>query len=200
MEANSKKTQSGREVPVNEDGAFGKRINEKGACSKRSDETGQATVEAAFLIPTLLLTLLMLIQPAFLLYARMVMEGAAAEGCRVLATESALEQNTEEVEDFIKRRLASVPQQENFHVHEPDCTWTISKSGNESSSEVSIEITNEIKPLPLFDFGLAALGVLNENGNYQLKVSKQLKTKPAWIQASSVAGDPAQWVSRWQDS
>lgn len=167
---------------------------------KRSSETGQATVEAAFLIPTLLLTLLMLIQPAILLYTRMVMEGAAAEGCRVLATESALEQNTEEVEDFIKRRLASIPQQANFHVHEPECTYTITKSGNEGTSEVSVEITSEIKPLPLFDFGLAALGVLNENGNYQLKVSKQLKTKAAWVQASGMAGDPAQWISRWQDS
>ena len=70
---------------------------------------GQATVEAALLIPALLISLLLLIQPGILLYTRMVMEGAAAEGCRVLATASSLEENTETVEGFIKRRLASVP-------------------------------------------------------------------------------------------
>lgn len=71
---------------------------------------GQATVEAALLIPALLISLLLLIQPGILLYTRMVMEGAAAEGCRVLATASSLEENTATVEDFVKRRLASVPQ------------------------------------------------------------------------------------------
>lgn len=84
---------------------------------------GQATVEAALLIPALLISLLLLIQPGILLYTRMVMEGAAAEGCRVLATASSLEENTATVEDFVKRRLASVPQQENFHVHDPSCSW-----------------------------------------------------------------------------
>lgn len=200
MRTSLNKTRIEHEDLISKHEAFKKRIDKTGVHKKRSDETGQATVEAAFLIPTLLLTLLMLIQPAILLYTRMVMEGAAAEGCRVLATESALEQNTETVEDFIKRRLASVPQQESFHVHQPDCTWIISKSGNENASEVSVEISNEIRPLPLFDFGLAALGVLNENGNYQLKVSKQLKTKAAWVQASGMGNDPEQWISRWQDS
>ncbi len=54
-------------------------------CS-RTDEAGQATVEAAFLVPVLFIVLLLLLQPGILLYDRIVMQGAAAQGCRLLAT------------------------------------------------------------------------------------------------------------------
>lgn len=161
---------------------------------------GQATVEAALLIPALLISLLLLIQPGILLYARMVMEGAAAEGCRVLATASSLEENTATVEDFVKRRLASVPQQENFHVHDPACSWQIDLSGNEASEEVTVSISTEVKPLPLFDFGLDALGVLNSNGNYELKVSHHLTTKSTWVRENTISNEPERWIERWNDS
>lgn len=163
-------------------------------------DRGQAVVEAAFLIPALLLSLLLLIQPGILLYTRMVMEGAAAEGCRILATTSDLEQGTNTVEGFIKRRLASIPQQQNFHVHDPACSWVITLSGDETATQVSIQITNEIKPLPLFDFGLEALGVLNDHGNYELTVDKQLITKNAWVQGNTLSNDPEQWIERWNAS
>jgi hypothetical protein len=142
----------------------------------------------------------LLIQPGILLYTRMVMEGASAEGCRILATQSALEENTQATEAYIKRRLAAVPQQENFHVHSPECTWHISLSGNESSSEVSVGISTEVTPLPLFDFGLRALGVLNEKGNYEISVHHQLKTKSTWVQENQLGTNPEQWVNRWNNS
>lgn len=152
------------------------------------------------MIPALLISLLLLIQPGILLYTRMVMEGAAAEGCRVLATASSLEENTETVEGFIKRRLASVPQQENFHVHDPACSWQIDLSGNEASEEVTVSISTEVKPLPLFDFGLDALGVLNSNGNYELKVSHHLTTKSTWVRENTISNEPERWIERWNDS
>lgn len=161
---------------------------------------GQATVEAALLIPAILISLLLLIQPGILLYTRMVMEGAAAEGCRVLATASSLEEDTATVEDFVKRRLASVPQQENFHVHDPVCSWQIDLSGNEASEEVAVSISTEVKPLPLFDFGLDALGVLNSSGNYELKVSHHLTTKSTWVRENAIGNEPEQWIERWNDS
>lgn len=148
----------------------------------------------------LLISLLLLIQPGILLYTRMVMEGAAAEGCRVLATASSLEENTATVEDFVKRRLASVPQQENFHVHDPACSWQIDLSGNEASEEVTVSISTEVKPLPLFDFGLDALGVLNSNGNYELKVSHHLTTKSMWVRENTISNEPERWIERWNDS
>ena len=162
-----------------------------------SEEKGQAIVEAALLIPLLLLSLLLLIQPAILLYTTLVMQGAAAETCRIVATESLMEKNVEAVEGYAKRRLAAVPQQDNFHVHEPSCTWIVTYTGDESTSEVSVEITNEMKPLPLFDFGLEAIGVLNDEGNYQLKVSHHLTTKSAWVQENPLGTDPEQWIERW---
>lgn len=166
----------------------------------RCKEQGQAVVEAAFLIPVLLLALLLLIQPTILLYTTLVMQGAAAETCRIVATESLMEKNVDAIEDFAKRRLAAVPQQDNFHVHEPSCTWVITYTGDESTSEVTVEITNEVKPLPLFDFGLEALGVLNDEGNYQLEVSHHLATKSAWVQQNPLGTDPDQWIERWNAS
>ena len=54
----------------------------------RAQESGQATVEAAFLIPVLLVALLLLMQPGILLYDRLVMNAAASEACRLLATKT----------------------------------------------------------------------------------------------------------------
>ncbi len=48
------------------------------------DERGQATVEAAFAVPVLMVLVLMLVQPGIIRYDRIVMEGAAAAGCRLL--------------------------------------------------------------------------------------------------------------------
>ena len=43
-------------------------------------------MEAALFLPTIMLLLALLLQPAFLLYTRAVMQQAASEGLRVLAT------------------------------------------------------------------------------------------------------------------
>ena len=56
---------------------------------RRTCESGQATVEAAFLLPVLFVGLLLLMQPGILLYDRLVMQAAASEGCRLLATKTA---------------------------------------------------------------------------------------------------------------
>ena len=46
---------------------------------RRTCESGQATVEAAFLLPVLFVGLLLLMQPGILLYDRLVMQAAASE-------------------------------------------------------------------------------------------------------------------------
>ena len=68
---------------------------------------GQATVEAALLIPALLLGLVIAVQPGIVLFDRVVMESAAAEGCRVLETASAADEG--EVVEYVQRRLGAVP-------------------------------------------------------------------------------------------
>ena len=40
---------------------------------KTKNEAGQATIEAAFMIPVLLIAVLLLIQPGIIMYDRMVM-------------------------------------------------------------------------------------------------------------------------------
>ena len=54
-------------------------------------EGGQSTVEAAFLLPVFLLVLGLLLQPAIILYDRCVMQSAAAEACRLVATTSGMD-------------------------------------------------------------------------------------------------------------
>ena len=75
-------------------------------------EKGQGTVEAAVAIPVLFLLLLVLLQPGIVLYDRLVMGNAAAEGCRLLTT--ATSEMTGSCEAFIRHRLAAVPQHECF--------------------------------------------------------------------------------------
>ena len=54
----------------------------------RAGERGQATVEAAFLIPVLFTVLLLSVQPGMVLYDRMVMRAAASDACRLAAVKT----------------------------------------------------------------------------------------------------------------
>lgn len=153
----------------------------------------QATVEGAFLIPVILLMLMLLIQPGILLYDRMVMNAAASEGCRLIATQGA-DALSAACEGYVKRRLGSVPQQENFHVHENGCSWVVEFEGNEGSEGVSVSIQNQVKPLPFFDFGSRALGLVNENGNFEQKVTVSAVSKSPWVAGCKQGINPEAWV------
>lgn len=153
----------------------------------------QATVEGAFLIPVILLMLMLLIQPGILLYDRMVMNAAASEGCRLIATQGA-DAVPAACEGYVKRRLGSVPQQENFHVHEGGCSWVIEFEGNENAEEVGVSIENQVKPLPFFDFGSRALGLVNENGNFEQKVTVSAVSKSPWVAGCKQGINPEVWV------
>ena len=114
------------------------------------DSRGQGTVEAAVAIPVVFLLLLLLLQPGIILYDRLVMGNAAAEGCRLLATANGDMRGS--CEAFIRHRLAAVPQHDCFHVHRGDCSWYIEFEGDEASQVVTVRIGNELRPLPLFVF------------------------------------------------
>ncbi len=163
---------------------------------KRQHYKAQAAVECAFLIPVVLLLLMLLIQPGILLYNYMVMKGAASEGCRLLATRSDVSAGQDVYESSIRRHLGSVPQQENFHVHQAGCSWIITLEGNEQSPQVKVTIENQVKPLPFFDFAASALGLTNEAGNFVQKVEIQREVRSSWVQASEDGTDPYSWVHR----
>lgn len=156
----------------------------------------QATVECAFLIPAMLLLLMLLIQPGILLYNYMVMKGAAAEGCRLLITKTDELAGQDVYEASIRRHLGSIPQQENFHVHNAGCSWEITLEGNEITSEVCVGIKNQVKLLPFFDFAAQSLGLTNESGNFVQSVEIRQAARSTWVQNSEDGTNPKDWVHR----
>lgn len=164
----------------------------------RGNEAGQATVEAAFLLPVVFIALLLLLQPGMLLYDRIVMNAAASEGCRLLATKTAAAGDmAESCEAFVRHRLGAIPPVPCFHVHEGACSWDIRFEGDEASDVVRVTITNEVRPLPLLDAGGALLGMVNGNGNLEVKVVAEQSTQPAWARESGLGDDPAGWIGAW---
>lgn len=163
----------------------------------RCDEQGQGTVEAAFVLPVLMGLVLLLVQPGIISYDRMVMASAASEACRLLVTSTDdFGMAAESSEAFVRHRLSAVPAQDYFHDHSHGCSWEISLSGNEDSSEVSVEITNRMKPLPLVAFGMAAFKALDGNGDIAVSVRASANAQPEWV-AKSVDADASSWAGRW---
>ena len=160
-----------------------------------SDERGQGTVEAAVVTPVLFLLLLLLLQPGIVLYDRLVMGNAAAEGCRLLATADGGMAGS--CEAFIRHRLAAVPQHDSFHVHRGECSWVIELAGDESSETVTVRIVNELRPLPLFDAGATLLGLTNANGNLEIEESVTMRTQPGWVASSELGLAPSTWAGAW---
>lgn len=159
------------------------------------DERGQGTVEAAVAIPVLFLLLLLLLQPGIVLYDRLVMANAAAEGCRLLAT--ATGDMGDSCEAFIRHRLAAVPQHDCFHVHRGSCSWDIELLGDESSQEVTVRIGNELRPLPLLDAGSRLLGLANASGNLEIWESVTMRSQPNWVASSELGLAPSSWIGAW---
>lgn len=154
-------------------------------------EEGQSTVEASFALPVVLVLVLLLVQPGIVLYDRIVMQAAAAEACRLLATSS----DGALAEDFVRRRLSAVPEQDLFHIHGSGCTWRIEMQGGETSAEASVTIRNEVRPVPLIGLGAQLLGCTNSSGNLEIEVRASQSTQPGWAAATGLA--PAGWVNTW---
>jgi Flp pilus assembly protein TadG len=162
-----------------------------------NNKRGQATVEAAFLIPILMLLLLMLCQPIIMLYNRMIMEDAASEACRLLATGTSQgAYSDDKYQGYVKRRLAAIPPIDIFHAHVGSETWDIQLNGNESSATSEVIITNKLKPLPLLGWGTQLLGMCDADGYLTQKVAVSMPTQPNWVWQNSNGG-PADWVHNY---
>ncbi len=156
---------------------------------------GQASVEAAFAIPVIFTLLLLLLQPGIILYDRMVMRQAAVEGCRLLATRSAQTGLSDErCIELIKRQLSAVPPHDLFHIHNAGCSWDIVVSGDESTGEAQVTITNRLRLLPLFDAAGALVGIADASGCISIQVEEQAQTQPSWVGAGSMGLNPGSWV------
>lgn len=157
----------------------------------RDDCSGQATVEAAACLPVAMLLLAVLLQPAFLLYTRSVMQQAASEGARVLATRTGANGTDDEAcRAFVLRRLAAVPEVAAFHVGGED-GWEVTLEGDAGSSEASVGVTGRLRPLPLVGILARMLGEA-DGDEVVLRVSVTEKTRPGWLK-----GGYDDWVSMW---
>ena len=163
---------------------------------KRCNNSGQATVEAAYLLPILFLLILLLCQPMILLYNHMIMSNAAAEGCRLLSTRTqAGVYSDDKYEGYIKRRLAAIPPLAIFHSPMGAKSWEIHMEGDENTSVVTVRIVNKVKPLPLLGWGAEFLGLCDADGYLTQVVEISAPTQPDWVWAHG--GGPAQWTSQW---
>ncbi|MDR1013576.1 MAG: pilus assembly protein [Coriobacteriales bacterium] len=162
-------------------------------CSSR----GQGTVEAAVFIPLMFLLILMLCQPGILLYNRMVMENAAYEGCRLLATKTVQGSYSDErYEEYIRRRLAAIPPVDIFHVRGVTRSWKIEQRGDENAAVVSVRIVNKVRPLPLLGWGAELLGMCDARGYLTQEVEASAPSQPEWAHDAG-AGTPQDWVEQW---
>lgn len=154
-------------------------------------DAGQATLEAAFLLPVLLLGMTMALQPGIILFDRAVMEAAAAEGCRLLETLAA--GSEEEAKAFVMRRLEGVPDAAAFHVGE----WDVRLEGNEGSETVSVRIAHALEPIPLVGVGMKLVGFTDAGGLYRQEVEMTRAAKDSWLMESSHGAQPRDWIERW---
>jgi hypothetical protein len=162
---------------------------------------GQSTVEAAFALPLLMILTLMLIQPAIILYDKIIMQNAANEGIRLLTTSSyyeldgeGLKSQSELNEGYIRRRLSAIPQANIFHVHSSECSYSVQFSGDETSNEVSVVIENQLRPLPLIGMIMNLAGATNDEGYIVITVSASAKTQPDWLTSQDSTLNPKEWT------
>ena len=150
----------------------------------------QATVEAALLLPSFLILLLLALQPVCLLYTRSVMEGAAAETARLMTTGRLGEDDAYIA--FALRRLAAVPDLAIFHAGGP-MAWEIECGrAAESGGRVRVSIEGSVRPLPVIGAFARAFGSEDGDGDVLLRVDVAYGGRPEWLE-----GDYEAWVSAW---
>jgi hypothetical protein len=143
-------------------------------------------VEAAVLLPTLMLLLSMLVQPVCMGYTRMIMAHAAAETLRVMATSP----DEATARNYALRRLRAVPEASLFHAG-ADRDWQI-QVGREDEGRVAVaSIAGHVRPLPFFGILASAFGERDGQG-VVLRVQVRGNVRPAWV-----GGDYGEWQEMW---
>lgn len=161
--------------------------------ARRASDAGQATVEAAFLAPVVLLGILMLVQPAIVLYDRMVMEAAASEACRLMKTLHP--DDAASSQGYIERRLKSIPRVDVFHAGE----WVVDLEGGEGFQDVRVRIEHGLRPLPVIGAAMGFFGLTDGSGLYRQEVCKEMSLHDDWLVNSEFGFDARAWSSRWEE-
>lgn len=154
------------------------------------EEAAQSTLEAALLLPAFLTLLLLSLQPLCVLYTRSIMEVAAGETTRLMATAESTPE--ESCKAFALRRLSAVPDISIFHTG-GSRAWDIEVSGaKEGEGSVTVSITGSVTPLPVLGAFVGALGKANGDGDIEIAVEVAYAARPEWLKGSYES-----WVKRW---
>ena len=156
-----------------------------------SEEEGQASIEAALLLPAMLAMVILLVQPICLLYTHTVMQQAAAEAVRLMATRPDSTQLDFSYRAYVLRRLAAVPDVPIFHVGSSQ-GWDIQLEGSSSSHRASAGIATSVALIPPANLLAAALGEVDAAGNLVLRVEVSAQTRPDWLE-----GGYGDWSQGW---
>ena len=155
--------------------------------NKLNNKLGQASVEAAFLLPILLILFGLLLQPVILLYNKTVMNAAAAEACRAAGT---IEKQAD-LDAFIKRRLGSIPKLSIFH----DGSWNLEYKLN-SEDRNYIAIKHKVQTLPLLGISAGLLAKKVSSNQIEQEVCVYTQIQPTWLSKSEKSLQD--WVNSWK--
>ncbi len=148
-------------------------------------ERGQASIEAALILPAVMLVLALLLEPACMGYTLVVMRSAASETIRLIATQRATD---DAVKAFVLRRLSAVPEVSIFHVG-GEGDWDVQIERGDGVATVSIR--GHASPLPLAGFVASAFADV-DGGGVVLSVEVSEKTRASWVR-----GDYGDWQGIW---
>ena len=151
--------------------------------------SAQATVEAALLLPSFLILLLLMIQPVCLLYTRAVMESAASSAARIMTTSGG--DADEACRAFVLRRLQAVPNVSIFH-EGGSLSWDIEFGHADDGGASRVKIRGTAKPLPILGAFVGAFAAGDAQGNVAIEVEVSYASRPEWLE-----GDYESWISSW---
>lgn len=167
--------------------ASGRRHAVKSPKTRR--QRGQSTIEAAVLLPTLMLIFALLVEPVCLGYTTTVMHVAAAGAARAVATD--YDGSFDDCKAYALRRLKAVPEASIFHVGGED-DWDIQMTRSDAlGSSVHVEITGHARPLPLLGLTARMFGQSDGTG-VVLRAVVDGSFRPGWV-----GGDYAEWQEVW---
>ena len=156
------------------------------AVSKIRDNCGQSSVEAAVVLPVLMLLFALLMQPVCALYTITVMRHAAAQTARLAATTY----DSDVCRSFAIRRLRAIPESSLFHVG-GDADWQVNVMRSSDHRACDVEISGHMRPLPLFGVATRLLGVSDAHG-LRLKARTRVRMRPEWL-----GGEYGEWMAAW---
>ena len=150
------------------------------------------TVEAAFLVPVILLVLAIMLQPAILLFDRAVMESAAGQAIRMLSTRPSGAPDSG-YEKVVEDQLSAIPDIDIFHV--VGSGWDIELEGDEMSENVKVKIETDVLPLPLVGMAASMVWDSDNDGYLEVVVERAADTQPGWVWKQG--GGPSDWIGQW---